>query len=88
VAWIRRTRIDGDGWQAADVPLGEATEAYLVRVLVGSALARETTVSEPNWIYSLSHQLSDAALASCEIEVAQISERFGHGPFARIRVGE
>jgi hypothetical protein len=88
VAWIRRTRIDGDGWQAADVPLGEATEAYLVRVLVGSALARETTVSEPNWIYSLSHQISDAALASCEIEVAQISERFGHGPFARIGVGE
>ena len=32
VTWVRRTRIDGDGWGRGDVPLGEAREAYLVRV--------------------------------------------------------
>lgn len=86
VTWVRRTRIDGDGWQSADVPLGEASEAYLVRVFVGSTLAREVVVTEPKWTYNFAQQMSDAALASCEIEVAQLSERFGPGPFVRARV--
>ena len=33
--WIRRTRIDGDGWELADVPLGEEREAYEIEVIAG-----------------------------------------------------
>ncbi|MFM1864012.1 MAG: hypothetical protein RLZ26_2534, partial [Pseudomonadota bacterium] len=45
--WIRRTRIDGDGWAAEEVPLGEAFEAYRLRVLRDGATLREETVATP-----------------------------------------
>ncbi|MFY8145215.1 MAG: phage tail protein, partial [Rhodobacter sp.] len=35
VTWIRRTRIDGDGWRVGEVPLGEDRETYLVQVISG-----------------------------------------------------
>src|SRR5690606_23281057 len=42
VSWVRRTRIGGDGWDGADVPLGEESESYLLRLLRdGSLLYRE-----------------------------------------------
>ncbi|MFV2003068.1 MAG: host specificity protein, partial [Paracoccaceae bacterium] len=28
LSWVRRTRIDGDNWVSADVPLGEDSESY------------------------------------------------------------
>ena len=35
VRWIRRTRIDGDGWDLDEVPLSEESERYLIRVIQG-----------------------------------------------------
>ncbi|HID66950.1 MAG TPA: host specificity protein, partial [Roseibacterium sp.] len=32
VTWIRRSRIDADSWEGTDVPLGEASEQYVLRV--------------------------------------------------------
>ena len=40
VTWVRRTRVEGDGWTPAEVPLGEDREAYLVRVGRGGAVLR------------------------------------------------
>ena len=34
ISWIRRTRIDGDGW-GIEVPLGEDSEAYTLQILAG-----------------------------------------------------
>jgi hypothetical protein len=86
LSWIRRTRIDGDGWQYGDVPLGEDREAYLVRVLVGGAVIREVTVDAPGWTYSGANRTLDGALAGCELRVAQVSDRFGPGPFAKVTI--
>ena len=82
--WIRRTRIDGDAWDGLDVPLGEETERYLVRVIKDNAVLREDTVSEPVWIYPLSAQASDGLSGSYSVDVAQVSATFGPGPAARI----
>lgn len=82
--WVRRTRIDGDSWQGADVPLGEEREAYLVRVLRGSTLLREATSESQAWRYAVADQVADAASGQLSFEVAQISVRFGPGPFERI----
>ena len=38
VSWIRRTRIEGDSWDLPEVPLGEDTEAYRIRVKKGSTV--------------------------------------------------
>jgi hypothetical protein len=84
VSWIRRTRIDGDSWASTEVPLGEAREEYLVRVLQGAALVRELSVFAPAWTYSASLRASDGVTPGFAIEVAQISESFGPGPFTRI----
>ncbi len=80
--WIRRTRIDGDSWSGRDVPLGEESESYLLRILLGGAVAREVVVSEPEWVYPQSAQQEDGTEAGFTLAVAQISERFGAGPFA------
>jgi len=86
VSWIRQTRIDGGNWALSDVPLGEAYEAYRVRVLVGTALRREVSVTEGHWTYSIADQVSDGVGSSFTFEVAQISDRVGPGHSARIEV--
>lgn len=79
VSWIRRTRIDGDSWTSLEVPLGEESESYLVRVLKNGNIARETFVSTPTWQYSTADQTSDAISMPYEISVAQVSTQFGAG---------
>jgi hypothetical protein len=85
--WIRRTRIGGDDWDLSDVPLGEEAERYLLRVEAGGAIRRETTVTEPGWTYPAAGQAADGVTGGFTLAVAQISERFGPGPFARCHVG-
>ncbi|MFN3936653.1 MAG: glycoside hydrolase/phage tail family protein [Gemmobacter sp.] len=80
-AWVRRTRIDGDSWAGEEVPLGEAAEIYRIRVRVGGAVVRETTVTVPEWTYPAGQRAADGATGSWTMEVAQLSERFGPGPF-------
>ncbi len=88
VGWIRRTRIEGDDWTGLDVPLGEESESYLVRVMDGDTVVRDVTVGSPNWTYTAAQQASDAVSNSMSVEVAQISSRFGAGPGTRIDLPE
>lgn len=88
VSWIRRTRIGGDGWSGLDVPLGEASEAYVVRVLAGGAIVREAVATGPRWIYPAADRVADGVVAPYEIAVAQVSEVFGTGAFVRITIND
>ncbi|MEL7097955.1 MAG: glycoside hydrolase/phage tail family protein [Pseudomonadota bacterium] len=81
-AWTRRTRIDGDPWESADVPLGEDVEAYRVQVLDGGTVLREAQVTTPEWTYSAAMQAADG-VPDYRLEVAQISSRYGPGLPAR-----
>lgn len=86
--WTRQSRVDGDLWGVADVPLGEATEAYTVRVVAGGVVRRETTVVSPQWIYTADDQLADGVTVGISFEVAQISDRFGPGPFGKVKFND
>jgi hypothetical protein len=86
LSWIRRTRVGGDSWSGVEVPLGEASEAYLVRVVSGAATLREVTVSAPAWTYPVADEAADAPALPYEIHVAQLSDTFGPGPFARVTI--
>ncbi len=88
VSWIRRSRIDGDAWEVPEIPLGEETESYLLRILKDGETVREQTVTEPMWIYTLSEQAADGVTGDFDIEVAQISATFGAGLAARITVSQ
>lgn len=84
--WIRRTRIEGDSWSGMEVPLGEAQEAYLLRVRRGGALLREVEVATPAWTYTTAMRAGDGP-GPVEITVAQLSDRWGPGPFRSLEVG-
>lgn len=84
LTWIRRSRIDGDSWQGTDIPLGEDRELYHVRILKGDTLVREESVSSPTLRYSQESWIADGSPQPLAFEVAQVSDRFGPGPYRRI----
>jgi hypothetical protein len=84
--WVRRARIEADGWDLPDIPLGEDLEEYRVRVLSNGDVLREVTVSMSQWIYTDAMQIEDSGSGPLEFEVAQVSSRFGPGPAARTTV--
>ncbi|MFX8708154.1 hypothetical protein ABTM42_19665, partial [Acinetobacter baumannii] len=59
LSWIRRTRIGGDSWDLAEVPLSEASEAYQVQVLSGASVVRTLSSSAPQVTYPADQQVSD-----------------------------
>ena len=88
VSWVRRTRIDGDSWEGVEVPLGEAMESYLLRVTDAAGLRREVTLGAPAFTYTSAMRAADGTVAPFTVEVAQVSDRFGPGPFARIEIDD
>ncbi len=87
VNWIRCTRIDGDIWADGDVPLGEDTEGYLLRITQNGAVKREVTLLSPSWTYNAATLAADVGTGGFDVAVAQISARFGAGPFAVVHIG-
>ncbi|MEB8388620.1 glycoside hydrolase TIM-barrel-like domain-containing protein [Rhodobacteraceae bacterium KMM 6894] len=85
-SWIRRTRVDGDRWDTPDVPLGEESEQYVLRVLEGDAIRREEVLSAATFTYSASQKSADGISGAFALEVAQVSAKYGAGIFSRIDV--
>ncbi len=82
ISWIRRSRIDGDGWDLREIPLGEEREEYLVRVIGDGRVLREASIAETRWTYPEAQLEADRDSGPLRIEVAQVSARYGPGPFA------
>ncbi|MES2664918.1 MAG: glycoside hydrolase/phage tail family protein [Pseudomonadota bacterium] len=85
-SWVRRTRIDGDTWQSVDVPLGEDSERYAVRIIVADAVVFETVVSTPSWVFDSLLQVQTGVTGAFGLAVAQMSDRYGPGPFRAVAV--
>lgn len=81
MSWIRRTRLDGDPWELAEVPLGEATEQYRLQIYLGSTLKRSLILTLPNYFYTTADFTTDfgAAPAAVKLRIAQISAVSGAG---------
>jgi hypothetical protein len=81
IGWIRRTRIGGDSWDPADVPLGEDTEAYEVDVLSESSVVRTLIASTPAALYPAAAELADfgSPQTSLSVRVYQLSAAAGRG---------
>ncbi|MEH6833847.1 MULTISPECIES: baseplate multidomain protein megatron [Falsihalocynthiibacter] len=88
VSWIRRTRFGGDTWSGIDVPLNEESESYILRVLDGNNIVREVTTTSSNYTYTTAQIAQDGVSAPFGLEVAQVSQRFGAGPFRRIEIND
>ena len=81
ISWIRRTRIDGDSWDIAEVSLGEEREAYALDILDGPSVKRSLTLDVPSYRYSAANIAADFGTmpATLSLRVAQISTTFGRG---------
>ena len=84
LSWMRCTRIDGDLWDGVEVPLGEDSESYLLRVSKAGAVVREVTVTSPAWTYPAAEIAAEVGSGTYQVAVAQISARFGVGPAAAL----
>ena len=59
-----------------------------MRVIRQGAVLRETPVHlQSTWTYTASEQAEDGAVAPFELQVAQVSARYGAGPAAGIVIG-
>ncbi|NOD62984.1 MULTISPECIES: glycoside hydrolase TIM-barrel-like domain-containing protein [unclassified Ruegeria] len=87
-SWIRRARLDADDWSGLEIPLGEETESYLVRIRADGTLLREDLIAEPRWTYSSTMKAADGSTGAYEVEVAQVSAVYGPGPSTRLLVGQ
>ncbi|MFY0679794.1 MAG: glycoside hydrolase/phage tail family protein [Thalassovita sp.] len=79
VSWIRRTRINGDSWDGIDVPLGEESEQYLVRLLQGPQVMLERLVSTPSLTLSSADLAGIGGIEGATLWVAQVSALYGPG---------
>jgi hypothetical protein len=81
LSWIRRVRSGGDSWELAEVPLGEAAEAYVVEVLGGTAIKRSAEVAGPSWLYAAADEIADFGVPQAQLRfrVRQISQAAGPG---------
>ncbi len=81
IDWIRRARFGGDSWDVAEVPLGEASEAYAVEILSGSVVKRAARTTTAAWLYAAADEIADfgGPQTSLRVRIRQISEAAGPG---------
>lgn len=81
LSWIRRTRIDGDSWEAFEVPLGEETERYRLTVYQAGEVKRVVESDRPDLLYPAASEIEDfgEAQPSLDIALAQLSLAAGAG---------
>ena len=80
IAWIRRTRTDGDSW-TGEVPLGEDSERYEVDILSGTTILRTLSAPTSSVLYAAADELIDfgAAQTTLSLRVVQLSATVGRG---------
>ncbi|MBY0361046.1 MAG: hypothetical protein K2X45_04005, partial [Phreatobacter sp.] len=82
IAWIRRTRRGGDGWDMAEIGLGEAAERYVltIRDEDGTPIRSAETMA-PSHVYAAAEEIADfgARQALLRLSVAQVSALAGPG---------
>ncbi|MGA0561215.1 baseplate multidomain protein megatron [Ancylobacter sp. VNQ12] len=88
IGWTRRTRVDGDSWEAAEVPLGEEREAYRLEVMNGASVVRSLTVSAPSFLYAAADEIADfgAPQPFLDVRIAQLSTSAGPGRWLEARL--
>jgi hypothetical protein len=85
LTWIRRTRISGDSWNLAEVPLGEDQESYQLDIFNGSTVVRSLSLTSPAYLYTNANMIADfgAPQTTLTFRVAQVSATTGTGTFTQ-----
>src|SRR5690606_15366690 len=88
LSWVRRGRIDSDGWTAVDIPLDEPVEAYRLDILSGEAAVRSVETAAPAFTYPADQELADfgGPQAVLSIRVRQLGRAIPLGLAARATI--
>ena len=88
IGWTRRTRVDGDSWEVAEVPLGEEREAYRLEVMNGTGVVHRAEVSTPSFLYAAADEIADfgAPQPFLDVRIAQLSTSVGPGAWREARL--
>ena len=86
IDWIRRTRQNGDGWEAVDVPLSEDFERYEIDILNAGNVVSTLTSAEPFVVYPAEQEIADFGTpqTALSLRIGQISAVAGRGFEARV----
>ncbi len=82
ITWDNRTRLFGSLWQTGvALPLGEASESYVVEILDGSTVVRTLSVTAKTATYTGADQIADFGVPqnSLDVLIYQLSETVGRG---------
>lgn len=81
LTWVRRTRVGGDSWEVAEVPLGEETEAYEIDFFDNGAVVRTLAVNVPEAVYAAADQVAvfGGVREAVDCAVYQMSATWGRG---------
>ncbi|WP_313135434.1 baseplate multidomain protein megatron [Paracoccus jeotgali] len=79
LGWTRRTRHQGDRWDLPEIPLAEARESYLVRV-VADGVTRDFSTASPSLVLP-ADLLALVGTGRMTVAVAQVSDDYGPGLF-------
>lgn len=81
LAWTRRTRVGGDSWDAAEVPLGEEFERYRVEIFDGESVVRMFESATAAALYANDNEIADFGSPQSAIayRVTQLSAVAGAG---------
>lgn len=88
ITWVRRTRLSVPGLGNGPVPLGEASEAYEVDIIVGGSVVRTIETTSPTATYTATEQTADGITPGDPVtmDVFQLSELIGRGYAKRATV--
>ncbi|SHG39898.1 baseplate multidomain protein megatron [Cognatishimia maritima] len=86
IRWIRQTRVGGDNWEVAEVPLGEESEDYRLTIWQAGDIVYEILTSSSNVQLEAETQLSVGMAGVVEVRVEQLSTSYGAGPEAVTQV--
>jgi hypothetical protein len=82
ISWTRRTRLGGDGWDVAEVGLGETAERYRLTIRAADgAPIRDVETTAPSHLYGAADEAADfgAPQSVLRLTVAQVSAVAGPG---------
>ncbi len=81
ISFLRRGRVDSDGWEPVDIPLGEDSEAYEIQIFRAGAAVRLLGTTSPQVLYASADELADfgTVQTSLVLSISQRSASVGRG---------
>ncbi len=88
ISFLRRARLDADGWEGLDPPLGEAMEAYQIDIMNGAVVKRSLFSTMPAVLYTTQNELADfgVTIDRLSLRLSQNSAIAGRGFFRETNI--